>query len=418
MNFKSIVAQLNTNSSYLIFSITGSSFLFFKQLLYSSYLGADDFGLYSIFLLIYTYGSYSIGLGLHQGLLRFLPEGRMQHKNSYVDMIRNNVTTVSLCISIFESFAFIVLIFLLGNDDSQLRNVLLFAVVYTIFNMQINLFTVDLIGNLQFSLYAKFQFLRNFLSFFLGMTLLVLGFRLFSILFLEVMLSFILLYIIKKLYISNVRYQLNRFKDVVDIIKKGIGFWGVDFSKNILSSIDRVAIATIFPLTIIGSYSFIMIIFGIVLVISGIISTLLKPLFIRKLTMYADKKQIYNEALIISLIMLVLCLVTVGTSMKIAEWAIISYFPEYQISLWYLPYVALACIFYIANIYESILLAFDAGKEFFKVSVSISIVYLGIVAILVIQEASILSFLILFAGVQLVSLIANTILARKLAYIN
>ena len=131
LTFKRITSQIKSKSNYFSYSVLGSIILFFKQLVYSQYLGVVEFGFYSIFLLTFAYGSYSMGLGFNQGLLRFLPEARLQEKERYVNVIRNNVITASLIIGVIEAIIFIPATFLFV-EDSRLSFVLIYAIIYTI----------------------------------------------------------------------------------------------------------------------------------------------------------------------------------------------------------------------------------------------------------------------------------------------
>ena len=273
MNAKSEKDTLKNILRYFSSSLFSSLLSIINAFIKPRFLTPELYGLWSLLNIIPLYVEYS-DLGTRTAMRYLIPLHRGKKEYQHIKDIKGNVIFGSLYISILIAIILVVLA-LIGNFNLEVKTGLICMAIVIILNCYHSNYVVVLKGYQQFKLLTHSFYLKASLNLVLGAVFLYF----FNIYGLYV--SIILSYILVNLYLKS-KYPLKPYSNFnvrffYQLVKKGFPMLVFGFGSILISTSDRIIIASLLGNEQLGFFSIAIMIMGFFLSIPGSVQEVMEP---------------------------------------------------------------------------------------------------------------------------------------------
>jgi len=346
-----------------------------KQFMYAKMLGVDGFGYYAIALLVQSYGMYVFTFGLNEGLIRELTFYFSRGQYDGGKQLRNKTLTFLFFILGLSIVLLLVIAPVSNYYYGNTYNVYLLGVLYSISTIVFNFTSIELKARQNIKSLSKYLLLKNVYFVLFGFVLIILGFSAVTVVISEIVVQILMAWYLLKVRNAEFTLDFNMRPVLVPVMKLGLPFMLTSFLRNVINSFDKVFITAFFTITVMGQYSFAMILFSGGLVFQNILSTAFQPYAIADFAKYKQPYRLFKYAIKVSVGILMLFAIGFYPVINLIEYFVIQFYAEYAESLTLIPFIYVAMAFMSVNIFDSVLLATGAGLNLFKTNVMVSIIY-------------------------------------------
>ena len=351
-----------------------------KQFLYAKVIGPQEFGYYTLILLLSAYAIYLFSFGVSEGLTRQLSLLRSRAQDAAADGLRDrclNAVMLAMALAWVISGAAVLVL----RTDAALKHALVLVMPYTLFVLFLNVALIDLRTRRQTMPFAAFMLLRaggmicvgGLAALWLGFAGAVCG---------EIAVQLAVFWAVLRFNASPFKLHLRPLVDVAQVVRVGLPFNVASFFRAITVNVDRWFVAVLFPIASFGIYSFAMTLVAGGLLVATMVGAVLEPHLIYRHASGEDARNLFRYGCRISLL---LCLLMAAAAVPVLvglQWVVPRFFPRYTEALPLFPVVYLGTSFYVMNVFDSVILAFGVGRQLMAVhaatAVAVGLVCIGL----------------------------------------
>ncbi|WP_162919468.1 oligosaccharide flippase family protein [Malaciobacter mytili] len=267
-----------------------------KLTLFSSILGPEEYGLYSLVLSTYIFIVYLGGLGLNEAIIKLGSKAYGKQEFKYILKLRDISIFYSILLAVFFSIVFFIVINFI-QIDNKVYNSLLLSIFLAISALEFNLMDAFLRVQHRFVSYSLMLFSKSFLVVLTGYFIAPI-YKANGVIWVEIV-SFFIIFIVVLFYNKNERFCFSHLKNsldfVTDAIKNGIAILSSNIIRNLTLNIDKWAITSSLGLVSLGKYSFSMIIYMMAIFSLGLITTVLGPKWLSEFSSFNNSKILLDK---------------------------------------------------------------------------------------------------------------------------
>jgi len=249
-----------------------------KLSIFSSILGPEEYGLYSLVLSTYIFIVYLGGLGLNEAIIKLGSIAYGEKNFTYILKLRDIAIFYSFIFSIFFGFIFFIIINILKIDDN-IYNALFLSIFLSITALEFNLLDAYLRVQQRFVKYSIMLFSKSFIVVTVGYYFAI-RYNSLGVLMIEII-SFFTIFIVALFFNKSEMFCFKNIENsltiVINAIKNGIEVLISNIVRNLTVNVDKWAITSSLGLVPLGKYSFAMIIYMMAIFFLGLITTILGP---------------------------------------------------------------------------------------------------------------------------------------------
>lgn len=267
-----------------------------KLTLFSSLLGPEEYGLYSLVISTYIFIVYLGGLGLNEAIIKLGSKAYGKKEFKYILKLRDISIFYSILLAVFFSIIFFIVINLM-QIETKVYNSLLLSIFLAISALEFNLMDAFLRVQQRFISYSLMLFSKSFLVVLFGYFMAPL-YKANGVIWAEII-SFFIIFIIVFVYKKDERFSFSNLENslafMINAIKNGIAMLSSNIIRNLTLNIDRWVITSSLGLAALGKYSFAMIIYMMAIFSLGLITTVLGPKWLAEFSSYNNSKILLDK---------------------------------------------------------------------------------------------------------------------------
>jgi len=266
-----------------------------KFTIFSSVLGPEEYGLYSLVLSTYIFIVYLGGLGLNEAIIKLGSIAYGKKDLKYILKLRDISIFYGFILSIFFSLIFFLVINFIEMGE-RVYEALFLSIFLAISALEFNLMDSYLRVQQRFVSYSLMLFSKSLIVVFAGYFVAPI-YNAYGLLCVEII-SFCIIFLFVLFFKKDERFSFNHisnsFNFLINAIRNGISILSSNIIRNLMLNIDKWAISSSLGLLPLGKYSFAMIIYLIAIFSLGLITTILGPKWLSEFSSINNSKVLLN----------------------------------------------------------------------------------------------------------------------------